>query len=65
MSCSNCQNSTATYCRICNPMTVYQFASLGGKARAKKLSPSRRKEIARKGGLSYKKLKPIKVAPIN
>lgn len=30
-------------------MTVHQFASLGGKARAAKLSPDRRKEIAMLG----------------
>jgi general stress protein YciG len=31
-------------------MNVRQFASLGGKARAKALSPERRREIARNGG---------------
>jgi hypothetical protein len=33
-----------------NNMTVSDFASLGGKARAAKLSPERRREIAVKAG---------------
>ena len=48
MACELCKNSTATYCRNCTPMTVYQMASLGGLARAKKLSHKRRIEIAKK-----------------
>lgn len=35
-------------------MTVTEFASKGGKARAKKLSKKRRKEIAMKAGLANK-----------
>jgi hypothetical protein len=31
-------------------MDVEEMASMGGKARAKKLSPERRKEIAQKAG---------------
>jgi hypothetical protein len=31
------------------PLTVQEMAGMGGKARAKKLSAKRRKEIARKG----------------
>lgn len=50
MACELCKNSTATYCRNCTPMTVYQMASLGGLARAKKLSHKRRIEIAKKAG---------------
>ena len=34
------------------------LGSLGGKARAKKLTPERRKEIARMGGLARRK-KPV------
>jgi hypothetical protein len=33
-------------------MNVKEFAALGGKARAKKLSKKRRSEIARKAGLA-------------
>jgi hypothetical protein len=32
------------------PLTVKEFASLGGKARAQKLSAERRKEIASQAG---------------
>jgi general stress protein YciG len=31
-------------------LTIKEFASMGGKARAKKLSPQRRTEIAKKAG---------------
>ena len=37
-------------------MTVKEFASLGGKARASKLTPERRKEIASLAGKGNKKL---------
>lgn len=36
-------------------MNIKQFASLGGKARAKKLTKKRRKEIAQMGGRPRKK----------
>jgi general stress protein YciG len=32
------------------PLTVTEFARLGGRARAEKLSPERRKEIASQAG---------------
>jgi general stress protein YciG len=32
------------------PLTISEFARMGGKARAKKLSPERRREIASLGG---------------
>jgi hypothetical protein len=32
-------------------LTITEFASLGGKARAKKLTKERRKEIARMGAI--------------
>jgi hypothetical protein len=35
-------------------LTVKEMASIGGKARAKKLSKKRRKEIAMKAGLANK-----------
>jgi hypothetical protein len=31
-----------------NPLTVEEFARMGGNARAKKLTPERRREIAKK-----------------
>ncbi len=40
-------------------MTVQQMASLGGKARAAKLSAKRRQEIARKAGKARKKKKSL------
>ena len=55
MSCELCKDSTSIYCRICNPMTIYQMGTLGGIARAKKLSPERRKEIATRASHSRKK----------
>lgn len=41
-------------------MTVKEMASLGGKARAKKLTPERRKEIARLAGKGNKKFSTVK-----
>jgi hypothetical protein len=45
------------------PLTVTEFARLGGKARAERLSPERRREIAslagKKGG------RPRKAAPLD
>jgi hypothetical protein len=38
----------ARYLVFMKTMTVQQFASMGGKARAKKLSKKRRREIAKK-----------------
>jgi hypothetical protein len=45
------------YCKSKNPEAV-KLGSLGGKARAKKLTPKRRKEISQKANLtkSNKKL---------
>ena len=43
-------------------MTVKELASIGGKARAKKLSPERRKEIAKNAGLAPRKSKTCKQA---
>ena len=42
---ANCPNRSQP-----TPMNQTEFAALGGKARAKKLSPKRRKEIARNAG---------------
>jgi hypothetical protein len=39
----------ACYTLDVKTLTVKEFASMGGKARAKKLSAKRRKEIARMG----------------
>lgn len=36
-------------CKNCNPMTIYQFASLGGKSKSLKKKLSARKN-GRKGG---------------
>lgn len=44
------------------PLTLKQFARLGGNARAKKLTKERRKEIARNAGIaSANKRKQIKI----
>lgn len=43
-------------------LTVKEFASLGGRARAKKLSKKRRKEIAKMGGLAKKKISTVLLA---
>ena len=49
---------------MANKMTLQEFRSLGGKARAKSLSKKRRREIATKGSESRwdKKAKGVKTA---
>ena len=42
-------------CSCDSKITIYEFASLGGKARAEKLSKARRLEISRKANDAKKK----------
>ena len=54
MPCEICKNSTSSYCRICNPMTIYEFASCGGKKKSAKKKKSSRLN-GKKGGRPKRK----------
>jgi hypothetical protein len=48
------------YCRM-KKLTITEFARLGGKARAQKLSAERRREIASQGGKKGGRSRPAKI----